>query len=35
MNHFRILGEEKALEEQYGSSYLDYKNSVPRYFVFF
>jgi len=35
MNHFRILGEEKALEEQYGSSYLGYKNSVPRYFLFF
>ena len=35
MNHFRILGEEKALEEQYGSSYLEYKISVPRYFVFF
>jgi len=35
MNHFRILGEEKALEDQYGSSYLEYKNSVPRYFLFF
>ena len=35
MNHFRILGEEKALEEQYGGSYLEYKNTVPRYFVFF
>jgi len=35
MNHFRILGEEEALEEQYGASYLEYKMSVPRYFVFF
>ena len=35
MNHFRILGEEKALEEQYGGSYLEYKKNVPRYFVFF
>ena len=35
MNHFRILGEEQALEEQYRSSHLEYKNSVPRYFLFF
>lgn len=35
MNHFRILGEERALEDQYGESYLSYKNTVPRYFVFF
>lgn len=35
MNHFRILGEERALELQYGESYLDHKKSVPRYFVFF
>ncbi len=35
MNHFRILGEEHALEIQYGQSYLDYKKSVPRYFLFF
>lgn len=35
MNHFRILGEEKALETQYGESYRIYKKSVPRYFVFF
>jgi protein-S-isoprenylcysteine O-methyltransferase Ste14 len=35
MNHFRILGEEKALEVQYGDAYLEYKKSVPRYFVFF
>jgi protein-S-isoprenylcysteine O-methyltransferase Ste14 len=35
MNHFRILGEEKALSEQYGQSYVDYKKSVPRYFIFF
>ena len=35
MNHFRILGEEKALEEQYGKSYREYKKSIPRYFIFF
>ena len=35
MNHFRILGEERALEEQYGESYRTYKNAVPRYLFFF
>ncbi|MCD6425753.1 MAG: isoprenylcysteine carboxylmethyltransferase family protein [Anaerolineales bacterium] len=35
MNHFRILGEEQALEDQYGESYRSYKESVPRYFIFF
>ncbi len=35
MNHFRILGEEQALETQYGESYLIYKQSIPRYFIFF
>ena len=35
MNHFRILGEECALEEQYGESYRAYKNAVPRYLIFF
>jgi protein-S-isoprenylcysteine O-methyltransferase Ste14 len=35
MNHYRILGEERALEEQYGDSYLDFKKSVPRYLLFF
>lgn len=34
-NHFRLIGEEGALELQYGESYLDYKKSVPRYFGFF
>ncbi|HDD54652.1 MAG: hypothetical protein DRI65_10140 [Chloroflexota bacterium] len=34
MNHFRILGEERALEDQYGESYLTYKNAVPRYLIF-
>jgi len=33
--HFRILGEEKRLTEQYGDSYLDYKKKVARYFYFF
>ena len=35
MNHFRILGEERALEIQYGESYLVYKKSIPRYLLFF
>lgn len=35
MNHFRILGEERALESQYGEDYLKYKESIPRYWVFF
>jgi protein-S-isoprenylcysteine O-methyltransferase Ste14 len=35
MNHFRILGEEGGLELQYGASYLEYKKTVSRYFVFF
>jgi protein-S-isoprenylcysteine O-methyltransferase Ste14 len=35
MNHFRILGEERALEEQYGEGYRSYKEAVPRYFLFF
>lgn len=34
-SHFRILGEEKRLTEQYGELYLKYKKSVPRYFLFF
>jgi len=33
--HFRILGEEKRLTEQYGNSYLVYKKKVSRYFLFF
>lgn len=33
--HFSILGEEKALKEQYGKSYLEYKEEIPRYFLFF
>ncbi len=35
MNHFRILGEERALEIQYGESYLVYMKSIPRYLLFF
>lgn len=34
-SHFRILGEERRLLEQYGVSYIEYKNKVPRYFLFF
>ena len=33
--HFRILGEEKRLTQQYGDSFLEYKKKVPRYFLFF
>jgi len=33
--HFRILGEEKRLNEQYGDFFLEYKKKVPRYFIFF
>jgi protein-S-isoprenylcysteine O-methyltransferase Ste14 len=35
MNHFRILGEEQALEDQYGEPYLEYKRAVPRYLLIF
>jgi len=34
-SHFSILGEEKRLNEQYGDSYLEYKEKVSRYFIFF
>ncbi len=34
-SHFSILGEEKALIEQYGESYINYNSQVPRYFIFF
>jgi protein-S-isoprenylcysteine O-methyltransferase Ste14 len=34
-SHFSILGEEKALIEQYGKSYQEYKKKVPRYFFVF
>ncbi|GAH38370.1 unnamed protein product, partial [marine sediment metagenome] len=33
--HFRILGEEKRLTQQYGDAFLEYKKKVPRYFIFF
>lgn len=33
-SHFRILGEEKRLKEQYGDTYLEFKKKVPRYFIF-
>ena len=33
--HFRILCEERKLLEQYGESYEEYKNKIPRYFLFF
>lgn len=35
MAHIRIIAEEKSCLEQYGASYKDYMEQVPRYFVFF
>lgn len=35
MDQFRILGEDEALEEEFRESLLEYKKSVPRYFVFY
>ena len=32
--HYRILGEEKRLTQQYGDSFLEYKKKVSRYFLF-
>ena len=32
--HFRLLGEEEVLTEQYGESYRQYLKQVPRYFLF-
>ncbi len=31
LNHFRILGEERACLSAYGDAYLDYMERVPRY----
>jgi protein-S-isoprenylcysteine O-methyltransferase Ste14 len=33
--HVRVLAEERACLEQYGSSYANYMEEVPRYFLFF
>ena len=33
--HFKILAEEEACLEQYGESYKNYLEHVPRYFLFF
>ena len=33
--HFRILAEEEACLEQYGESYRNYMERIPRYFLFF
>jgi len=33
--HNKILAEEKACLEQYGESYRDYMERIPRYFIFF
>lgn len=35
LNHFIILSEEKFCSGKYGESYLQYAQSVPRYFLFF
>jgi len=29
--HFRVLGDEKRLVEQFGQTYLDYKDRVKRW----
>lgn len=33
--HLRIMAEEKTCLEQYGDSYQEYMEKVPRYFLFF
>ncbi|MFX1536511.1 MAG: methyltransferase family protein [Promethearchaeota archaeon] len=33
--HFRIVAEEQACLQQYGESYQEYLNKVPRYFLIF
>jgi len=33
--HNKILAEEEACLEQYGESYKDYMERIPRYFLFF
>ena len=35
VGHYRILAEEQSCLAQYGSSYQDYMDRVPRYFLFF
>ena len=35
MAHIRVLAEEKSCLEQYGDSYKNYMEEVPRYFAFF
>jgi Putative protein-S-isoprenylcysteine methyltransferase len=35
MMHLQILEEEKFLDSTFGNEYLDYKNKVGRYFIFF
>ncbi len=33
--HFSILIEERYLEKEYGNDYIDFKQKVPRYILFF
>lgn len=33
--HYKILAEEEACLEQYGESYKNYMEHIPRYFLFF
>jgi protein-S-isoprenylcysteine O-methyltransferase Ste14 len=35
LNHFIIQSEEKFCFKNYGESYMNYTNNVPRYFLFF
>ncbi len=35
MSHIRVMAEERSCLQQYGDSYREYMERVPRYFVFF
>ncbi|MFX0065097.1 MAG: methyltransferase family protein [Candidatus Hermodarchaeota archaeon] len=35
LTHFRLVAEEQACLQQYGESYQEYLDRVPRYFLFF
>jgi protein-S-isoprenylcysteine O-methyltransferase Ste14 len=35
MSHIRVIAEERACLQQYGDSYRQYLEKVPRYFLFF
>ena len=35
MSHIRVIAEERSCLQQYGDSYRQYIEGVPRYFLFF